>query len=211
VARDALSQTLARIQSVTLVHEQLHRQPAGANAALDAYLATLSRAAVSSGDRPDVRLDLDLEEVHAPVKVMVPMGLVVNEAVSNALRHAFDGVESPRLAVSLRLIENDVEVRVRDNGRPAQAEESPPADTGEDRQAAGTGSRRAAQAAAEIGEGGSGGSHRTPGDTGHRRPAAGEGGFGLTMMEALAEQLGGTLTISAADGTEVELRFPLTR
>ena len=64
-----------------------------------------------------VRLALDLEPVPLSVNAAVPCGLILNELVSNALKHAFRGRAGGEVAVSLRGgPEGRVCLRVRDNG-----------------------------------------------------------------------------------------------
>jgi two-component sensor histidine kinase len=62
-------------------------------------------------------LALDLELVPLSINAAVPCGLILNELVSNALKHAFRGRADGEVAVSLRGgPDGQVRLRVRDNG-----------------------------------------------------------------------------------------------
>lgn len=56
----------------------------------------------------------------------IPIGLIVNELVSNSLKHAFDDTEKSCICISLQLNGNDLVLKARDNGKgfpTSQAEE----------------------------------------------------------------------------------------
>jgi two-component sensor histidine kinase len=60
---------------------------------------------------------MDLEPVPLSVNAAVPSGLILNELVSNALKHAFRGRNGGEVTISLRgSPEGRVCLRVRDNG-----------------------------------------------------------------------------------------------
>jgi two-component sensor histidine kinase len=65
-----------------------------------------------------IGLTMDLEPVTLSVDAAVPCGLILNEMVSNALKHAFDADSEGQVAVSLQSSDQGpVRLCVRDNGR----------------------------------------------------------------------------------------------
>jgi two-component sensor histidine kinase len=62
---------------------------------------------------------LDIPEKPLPValEVAVPCGLVVNELLTNAVKHAFAGSCEKRITIALLASGPDIELSVRDNGR----------------------------------------------------------------------------------------------
>ncbi len=108
-----------RVRSMALVHEKLYQSPDMARVEFAEYAQSLlnylwrAYGTVASG----VRLGTDLEPVLLSVNAAVPCGLILNELVSNALKHAFRGRASGQVTVSLRGgPEGCVCLRVRDNG-----------------------------------------------------------------------------------------------
>ena len=126
--RAALQDVAHRVRSMALVHEKLYQSADMARVEFAQYAESLlnylwrAHGTTASG----IRLALDLEPVPLSVNAAVPCGLILNELVSNALKHAFrdrgDGHRSAavvdgEVAVSLRRDPEDrVCLRVRDNG-----------------------------------------------------------------------------------------------
>ena len=67
--------------------------------------------------RPDqVKLILDIQDLNLDVDTVVPIGLIVNELISNSLKYAFPNNGSGTINVSLREIENQLILKVHDDG-----------------------------------------------------------------------------------------------
>jgi two-component sensor histidine kinase len=64
-----------------------------------------------------VCLNFDTEPLLAPMDTAIPCGLIVNELVTNAVRHAFPGGGAGIIRVGLRAVDNaTVLLSIRDNG-----------------------------------------------------------------------------------------------
>ena len=108
-----------RVRSIAMVHEKLYRSRDLARVEFSEYakdlLHYLWRA--HGAESMAIRLLLDLESVELPVGTAVPVGLILNELVSNALKHAFPGGAGGEVAVSFRRGEGGkATLCVRDNG-----------------------------------------------------------------------------------------------
>ncbi len=107
-----------RIRAMAMVHEALYRS--GALSALDsgAYLGDLARALAAAYDAAgrDVRLDLDLAPHLLEPDRAIPCGLLVNELLTNALRHAFDGRGHGVVRLSTRTRDGVFSLSVADDG-----------------------------------------------------------------------------------------------
>ncbi len=117
--RSVLQDVTHRVRSMALVHEKLYQSADMARVEFAEYAQSLlnylwrAHGSVASG----VRLALDMEPVSLSVNAAVPSGLILNELVSNALKHAFRGRTGGEVAVSLRGgADGGVCLRVRDNG-----------------------------------------------------------------------------------------------
>lgn len=94
--RSVLAQMQGRIYSMALLHETLYRSGNFAAVDLGAYLGQLAeqviRAQVTLRTAP--RLHLDLAAVEVDIDHAIPCGLILNELISNSLKHGFpDGSE----------------------------------------------------------------------------------------------------------------------
>ena len=102
--REALEAAQGRLSLIAEVHELLYQ--GGAPEAVDfaAYLRRLGPALVASLEAgPDrVEVLVEVEEATWGPDLAIPLGLVVNEAVTNALKHAFPGDRKGRVRIGLR-------------------------------------------------------------------------------------------------------------
>jgi two-component sensor histidine kinase len=86
-----LQQIRQRIEAVRLVHEKLHKTDGPGGLAIDAYVRDLCATLLSlHGTQSDgIHLDLQLAPVVLGPDMALPLGLIVNEFVTNSLKHAF--------------------------------------------------------------------------------------------------------------------------
>lgn len=88
--RDALSDCQTRVQAIALIHETLYQSRDYAQIPFSEYAKSLSNVVFHAGAQPSsVTLELDIAEVSLAVDRAIPCGLILNELISNALKHAF--------------------------------------------------------------------------------------------------------------------------
>ncbi len=108
-----------RIRSIALVHEKLYRSRDFANINFTDYAESLAvhLFQFNQVDSNVVRLRTKLEDVFLDIQTAIPCGLILNELVTNALKHAFPPGTDGEILVELRPLEEDTfEMIVRDNG-----------------------------------------------------------------------------------------------
>jgi PAS domain S-box-containing protein len=108
-----------RIRSMALVHERMYRSDDLAHIDFGAYLGELSRALVRAYERFDqhIAIQVDADQVALDIDTAIPCGLLVNELVSNALKHAFPDGREGLISVEMRCVaDHEVRLIVRDNG-----------------------------------------------------------------------------------------------
>lgn len=109
-----------RILSMALLHETLYRSGDLATVDLSAYLAQLANQLLRTLPPAPGRitLRLDLAPVATSPDDAIPCGLIVNELMCNAIKHAFPDGRSGEIAVSLQCVAGGPELRlsVSDNG-----------------------------------------------------------------------------------------------
>ena len=88
---EAFRESQNRVASMAIIHEELYR--AGDTETLDfsAYLGKLTSDILRSYTvrKEDVKLKLEVDEVFLGMDTAIPLGIIINELVSNALKHAF--------------------------------------------------------------------------------------------------------------------------
>jgi two-component system, chemotaxis family, CheB/CheR fusion protein len=160
---DALGDARRRIETVQAIYELLHRRSPGESADAGAYVSDIARHVVDAmGASDTVRTEVDVRVVPVAADALLPLGILVNELITNSMKHAFSGGRTGTIRVSL---------------------------------ADGDGST----ATLSISDDG----------TGFDPQSAPGGGLGLTLVEGLAEQLGGRARIdSGPAGTVATIAFP---
>lgn len=104
-AEEVLRKSQARIESMALLHEKVYSSGAFEGVDFAAYVQDLVHVVLQSVPEeahPLVRFDLNISDVVLELSLAVPCALVLNELMSNALRHAFSGRKEGRVAVICR-------------------------------------------------------------------------------------------------------------
>lgn len=80
-----------RINSIAFIHEKLYQVKNYSNISFPAYLKTLTDNLILSYavNSDNIRFVMDVEDAFVSLDLAVPCGLIVNELVSNCLKHAF--------------------------------------------------------------------------------------------------------------------------
>jgi two-component sensor histidine kinase len=125
---DALEDVQDRIRAIALVHEKIYRSANIASPGMKDYLADLVSSLLRAHcvTRGTVTAEIDAEDVPLPVDAAVPLGLIVNELVTNSLKHAFPGGRQGRIFLSVRREGAGMVMRYRDDG-PGPPREPDPA------------------------------------------------------------------------------------
>lgn len=115
-AREALKALRSRIYALGLVHHQLMTSKDLETFELEPFLDELTRNILDGGAARAVTLELQVEPMRAGLDFAIPLGLLVTELVTNALKHAFrDGVGCIRVALKRRP-DGRYDLTVADNG-----------------------------------------------------------------------------------------------
>jgi two-component sensor histidine kinase/sensor domain CHASE-containing protein len=116
--RRLLSESQGRVRSMALIHERLYGSGSDAVNFADYARDLVTHLRHSwAGDSDRVAVDVDVENILLDMDSSVPCGLVINELLTNALKHAFPDGRAGRVAVSLRRGPgSSLELRVADDG-----------------------------------------------------------------------------------------------
>jgi len=116
-AREVYADSIRRVRSMALVHEKLYGTPDLAQIDFREYLTSVTEDLGRSMHREGVTLKVDAERIMLGIDIAVPCGLIANELVSNALKHAFDSRERGSVGVRFkRLNASTVQLEVWDDG-----------------------------------------------------------------------------------------------
>jgi PAS domain S-box-containing protein len=118
VARDQLLRADARVMSIAQVHRALRRGSREGAVEFGAYLEDLCRG-VGESLVADQRIEIkvEAESISVPIDTAIPLGMVVNELVTNAVKYAFAPPDGGVIEVRLGQEANTLILSVSDNGR----------------------------------------------------------------------------------------------
>jgi two-component sensor histidine kinase len=119
LVKQALEDMGARVRSISLLHEVLYRSESLARIGLAAYVEELCRQLQRSYGVGEVRLRVvnRAGDLALSLEQSVPCGLLINELVSNAFKHAFPHGGPGNVEVTLdRVGARTVRIGVRDDG-----------------------------------------------------------------------------------------------
>jgi len=161
-AAAALADAGSRMQSMRLLYDKLYRSSDCCELALGDYLSALIDEILANFPQTvPVTVEKRFGDFKLDARRLQPLGIIVNELLTNIMKYAFSDKPDGRIIVSAVRDAGDILVTVEDNGR------------------------------------------GIPESVSMEQPS----GFGLTMVHALAVQLGGTIRIERAPGTRIVLRF----
>ena len=114
----ALNEAKNRVLSIAMVHQQLYGKSNLSRIDLKKYIAELTTEVLNTHPLySHVEVKQNLEEINIDITKAVPIGLIINEIITNAFKHAFkDKTIKPVIAIQLRLITNTVQLTIKDNG-----------------------------------------------------------------------------------------------
>jgi two-component system, sensor histidine kinase PdtaS len=117
-ALDMVRDSQNRIRSMGLIHQTLYQSKDFARVDFRSFLDSLRPILLQSyiADPGRITLTIDAAGVLLPIETAIPAGLLVNELLSNALKHAFPGGEAGEIAISLAQDQNEVTLTISDNG-----------------------------------------------------------------------------------------------
>ncbi len=117
--RASLNAMLERIEAVSTVHRRLYQNDDVRRFDLAEFVRDLVSDLVAAAGRDEVEVTFDLASIDIPAERATPVALMVNELVTNALKHGLPRASNgaaPRLAVSISGTSDRYVIRVADNG-----------------------------------------------------------------------------------------------
>jgi len=107
-----------RIRSMSLIHEKLYRSQDFTRIDLGEYVQMLTAYLVRSYQINVglIALEVETDEVYLSIDTAVPCGLLLNELISNALKHAFPSGRQGKIFILLHAEDRKVTLIVGDNG-----------------------------------------------------------------------------------------------
>jgi PAS domain S-box-containing protein len=116
---DVLAECRDRINSIALVHEKLYQKGTFARIDLNEYLRSLGEQVAHAWQRPAnsaVQVSIETDDISLPLDAAIPCGLVINELLTNAFKHAFPSDRRGRVEVRAERQGPRITLSVSDDG-----------------------------------------------------------------------------------------------
>jgi two-component sensor histidine kinase len=110
-------ETQQRVRSMALVHDKLYNSPSLARIDFGDYVRSMSNELLRSYVKPGIVISTDIINISFGVDTAIPCGLIVNELLSNALKHGFPDSRAGNIQVSVKYEKpEDYVLTVSDDG-----------------------------------------------------------------------------------------------
>ena len=109
-----LNESKRRVEAIALIHQKLYQDDNMYQVDFESYLEEI----MGSQQVMNTQIECKVisEKIMLDLDTAVPLGLIISELITNAVKHAFKGIEHPKLIVTLKRQEDLCELIVEDNG-----------------------------------------------------------------------------------------------
>jgi two-component sensor histidine kinase len=117
-ALSAIQESQHRVQAMALIHQKLYQSESVARIPMNSYIEEVVAYLHDSYSLyQPIRFDVEVEDIELDVTLAVPLGLIINEAITNAFKYAFPHGRDGTIIVRLqRLAEASYELVIADDG-----------------------------------------------------------------------------------------------
>ncbi|MDY6868868.1 MAG: histidine kinase dimerization/phosphoacceptor domain -containing protein, partial [Chloroflexota bacterium] len=113
-----LNETQNRIYSISGVHELLYETENFSDISFNEYIEKLVHRVQQTygSDERKITISRDLHSFSVNINQAIPLGLLLNELITNSFKHAFRGMENGRIYIGLEESDDSIAIIYRDNG-----------------------------------------------------------------------------------------------
>jgi len=117
--KDVFRDSQLRVHSIAMVHEKLYQSDNLSRIDARKYIKELVNVISESMLETDKKIDvnIDVDDIHLTIDQGIPCGLILNELISNAIKHAFTEAASGIVRISLKTEGEKTILSVSDNGK----------------------------------------------------------------------------------------------
>lgn len=114
--RDMLRSMLARVEALGSVHKRLYETGNLSHFDVGAFARDLIADLVGATGRSDIAIEVEVEPIEVPAGKASPIALMINELVTNALKHAFVNDRPGRISLAVKRLNGNFWIKVEDDG-----------------------------------------------------------------------------------------------
>ncbi len=117
-AKTAIKEAENRVRSMILIHQKLYNKDELVGINLQEYIGDLTKDIVESHlAGPDsLKTEIDVAPIVLDIETITPLGLILNELITNVIKHAYTDIDDKLLQLKLHENNNQLILQVIDNG-----------------------------------------------------------------------------------------------
>jgi two-component sensor histidine kinase len=116
-SKEAMLASQNRVQSMGIIHQKLYQGENLGSIEMKDYFINLGEGVLDTFNAEEkVKIECAMDDLNLDVDTAVPIGLIVNELLTNALKYAFPEGTKGQIKISLVKENNDLLLKVTDNG-----------------------------------------------------------------------------------------------
>ena len=116
-AKEALDKARKRVQAISLMHELFYDGKPATKVDMSGFVSKLVLGLEAAFGYNEKVASLDIEVIEMDMDMATSVSIIINELVSNALKHALENHPSPKLSVVLKKLKpGKLHLEVTDNG-----------------------------------------------------------------------------------------------
>lgn len=113
----ALQDASGRVQSMAILYDKLYRSKDFGEISIKEYLSTLLEEIVHTlPHQKPVKLQINMEDIILPARILSTIGIIINELTTNAMKHAFNEIAEGIISIRIQQKNDEVELIFSDNG-----------------------------------------------------------------------------------------------
>ena len=120
VVRKAMVEGQTRLKSISLLHQKLYQHDELTKIEMDDYINDLAQYIIKNFNNLNKKIDLktNAESIVLDLDTAIPLGLILNELITNSIKYSFAEVDEGEIEVTIKRLnnQNDYQLKVSDNG-----------------------------------------------------------------------------------------------
>jgi two-component sensor histidine kinase len=115
-SRNALITCMNRINAMSRVHRKLYQSQDYSRINIGEYIAELVQELCRSYGFSNEDITMDISDIPIDVNIAIPLGLLVNELITNIMKHAFPDGSKGKIKITMSSMDSHFILTVSDNG-----------------------------------------------------------------------------------------------
>lgn len=103
---------------MAIVHQKMYQSKSKSDIELDDYISELTDEIKNSLNfKKAINVIKQVDKIKLNISVAIPIGLILNELITNSIKHAFDNTEKPEIKIKVELNNKTIKLEYSDNGK----------------------------------------------------------------------------------------------